>query len=175
MVCFLFYFLLRDNEHTLQLTNRKWVKSSRRIHGLISQGNIPKKSSYEGFRTDSSANCRLRAGLSTLVRPFYMLLSDVVVRSITHRSRLNVLSRSIPLASLRVSLIVANRCWTTGIHSRVPSSAGGRKEKPGPSLSSSDTLLWCLRTYLLTIQLNADEDYVTHVNAWPWPSSPQED
>ena len=46
-------------------------------------------------------------------------------------------------------------CWTTGIHSRVPSSAGGRKEKPGPSLSSSDTLLWCLRTYLLTIQLSA--------------------
>ena len=45
-------------------------------------------------------------------------------------------------------------CWTTGIYSRIPSSAGGRKEKPGPSLSSSDTLLWCLRTYLLTIQLN---------------------
>ena len=46
-------------------------------------------------------------------------------------------------------------CWTTGIHSRVPSSAGGRKEKPGPSLSSLDALLWCLRTYLLTIQLSA--------------------
>ena len=41
-------------------------------------------------------------------------------------------------------------CSMTGIH-----SAGGRKEKPGPSLSSSDALLWCLRTYLLTIQRNA--------------------
>ena len=56
-------------------------------------------------------------------------------------------------------------CWTTGIHSRIPSSAGGRKEKPGPSLSSSDTLLWCLRTYLLTIQLNAK--WPPMKNMWP--------
>ena len=36
--------------------------------------------------------------------------------------------------SLGVSLIVATEhyhCWTTGIHSTVPSSAGGRKETPG--------------------------------------------
>ena len=82
-----------------------------------------------------------------------------------------------PKHSLRVSLIVANRCWTTGIHIRVPSSVGGRKEKPGPSLSSSDTLV---PLYLFTDdtskrKMAADEDYVTYVNAWPWPSSPQED
>ena len=81
------------------------------------QGNIPKKSSYGGFRTDSSANCRLRAGLSTLVRPFYMSLSDVVVRS---QKPSDVFPRSIPFASLRVLLIVANtitaerRAFTAG-------------------------------------------------------------
>ena len=87
------------------------------------QGNIPKKSSYEGFRTDSSANCRLRAGLSTLVglKPFYMSLSDVVVRSITHRSQQMYFPETgIPFASLRVSLTVANtitaerRAFTAG-------------------------------------------------------------
>ena len=83
------------------------------------QGNIPKKSSYEGFRTDSSANSRLRAGLSTLVRPFYMSLSDVVVRSITHKSRQMYFPEAF-LASLRVSLIVATtitaerRAFTAG-------------------------------------------------------------
>ena len=105
---FKFYFLLRDNEHTLQLTNRKLVKSSRSFHGLISQGNIPNKSSYEGFRTDSSANGRLRVGLSTLVRPFTCRSQTFLsVQSPTEAVRCTV-SRSIPLASLKVSLIVAN-------------------------------------------------------------------
>ena len=67
-----------------------------------------------------SANCRFRTGLSTLISPFYMSLSNILVRSITHRSREDVLSRSIPVASLKVSLIVANtitverRAFTTG-------------------------------------------------------------
>ena len=48
-----------------------------------------------------SANCRFRAGLSTLVRPFYMSLSDVLVRSITHRSRQMYFPKAFPSQASR--------------------------------------------------------------------------
>ena len=86
-------------------------------------------------------------------------LSDVLVRSITHRS-----SRQKPQAEF-IDRRQHYYCWTTGIQSRIPSSAGGRKEKPGPSISCLDTLLWCLCTYLLTIQLNAK--WPPMKNMWP--------
>ena len=78
------------------------------ITDLISQGKIPKTSSYAGFRTDASANCRLRAGQSTRFTPFYMSLTDVFCPFNHPHRPADVLYRSIPLASFGVSLIVAN-------------------------------------------------------------------
>ena len=66
---------------------------------------------------------------------------------------------SLSKVSLILALIVANTLPTLSLlndwHSQQAFQAVLEDEGKslGPSLSSSDTLLWCLRTYLLTIQL----------------------
>ena len=63
------------------------------------------------------------------------------------------------LASLEVSLIPALIVANTITAERLAFTAGFQAvledegKSLGPSLGSSDTLLWCLRTYLLTIQI----------------------
>ena len=83
------------------------------------------------------------------------------------------LSRGIPLTILRVSLIVANivnaerLAFTAGFEAVLEDEGRGLD----PSLSSSDTPLWCLRirTYFsddtAKNKMAADDEYVTYVNA----------
>ena len=97
------------------------------------------------------------AGFVQACQPFFTCCSQMLlsVQSPTEAVRCTFPKHSLSKPQGFIDRRQHYHCRTTGIHSRVPSSAGGRKEKPGPSLSSSDTLLWCLRTYLRTIQLNA--------------------
>ena len=113
-----------------------------------------------------------------VLKPIHLHTADLVqacqhfLDLFTCRSQMcDVLSSSIPVTSPRVSLIVANsvtaeRLTFTGGFEVVLEDEGKSLD---PSLSSSDTLIWCLRTYLLTIQLKkkmaADDEYVTYVNA----------
>ena len=83
--------------------------------------------------------------------------NETIVHILTWYIEHHPLSRGIPLTSLRVSLIVANTvtaerlAFTAGFEAVLEDEGRGLD----PSLSSSDTPLWCLRirTYLLTIQL----------------------
>lgn len=59
--------------------------------------------SYEGFRTDSSTNCRLHAGLSTILQDCSQMFLSVQLPTIPA----DLHSRRISSAHLRISLIVA--------------------------------------------------------------------